>query len=177
MPQKPSPEFKVSVVLEKQEKTVKSWTSYQWELAAILSDSEGPDSPQGPIAIRESRQLSQYLWKGLRIRLHVDAAEGYWYNLLSDVPFAFVVCEVDAVDEDEVPVPHLVTVSQDEAGAHLETDSLVLSGPLPADIRDATEEFVVNNFVPQTKKKRKRRNWYAESLRNQPPPNESPKQP
>ncbi len=165
------PEYKVAIVLEKQEKTVNSWSSYQWELAAVLSDEDGPDSLQGPIVIRESQKLSQYLWKGLKIRLFVDASEGYWYNLLSDVPFAFVVCEADSVDDD-VPVPLLVTVSQDEAGAHLETDSLVLSGPLPADIRDQTEQFVVNNYVPQVKKKRKRRNWYKESLRNQPPQNQ-----
>ncbi len=164
-------EFKVSIVLERQEKTVKSWTTYQWELAAVISDKDGPDSMEGPIAIRESRERSQYLWKGLKIRLYVDAAEGYWYNLLSDVPYAFVVLEHDAVDEDEVPIPLLVTVSQDEAGAHLETDSLVLSSPLPSDIRDQTEAFIVNHYVPQTKKKRKRRNWYKESLRNQPPAN------
>ena len=161
-------EFKVSIVLEQQEKKVNDWVSQQWELMAILSDQEGPDSLQGPIILRQSSQHIQHLWKGLVIRLHVDAAEGYWYNLLSDIPFAFVVCELDAVDDQEVPVPHLVTVSQDEAGAHLETDSLVLSGPLPVDIREATEQFVVNNYIPQTKKKRKRRDWFAESLRNQP---------
>lgn len=160
------PEFKVSVVIERQEKTVNSWTAYQWELAAILSDSEGPETLQGPITIKASRTTSQYMWKGLKIRLYVDAAEGYWYNLLSDVPYAFVVCQTDATDDEEVPIPLLVTVSQDEAGAHLETDSIVLSGPLPVDIRDSTEEFVVNNYVPQTKKKRKRRDWYKESEEN-----------
>lgn len=159
-------EFTVSIVLEKQEKIVKSWTSIQWELAAILPDKDGPNSLTGPITIRESRKKSQYLWKGLTIKLFIDAAEGYWYNLLADVPYAFVVCEVDSIDEEEVPVPILITASQDEAGAHLETDSLVLSGPLPAEIRDETEKFVVNNFVPQTRKKRKRRDWYKESLRN-----------
>ncbi len=167
MPHSEIPEFIVSIILEKQEKTIKSWSSIQWELAAILPDNDGPNSLTGPITLRESRQVSQYMWKGLKIRLFVDAAEGYWYNLLSDVPYAFVVCEVDSIDDEEVPVPILITVSQDEAGAHLETDSLVLSGPLPAELRDETERFVVNNFVPQTKRKRKRRDWYKESLRNQ----------
>lgn len=170
MGQSEIPEFKVAVVLEKQEKRVKSWISYEWEVAAILSDKEGPDFLEGPITIRESAQTSQYLWKGLKIKLYVDAAEGYWYNLLSDVPYAFIVCELDTVDDDAIPIPHLVTISQDEAGAHLETDSLVMSGPLPADIRDSAEQFVVNNYIPQVKKKRKRRDWYKESLRNQPPP-------
>ena len=156
--------FKLSVVLECQEKIVKGWHSTQWELVAVLSDPDGPNSLEGPIEIRKSDIVSQYLWKGLRMKLFVDATEGYWYNLLSEVPYAFIVCAQD-VDDDAVPVPILVTASQDEAGAHLETDSLVLSAPLPADVRDKTEEFVVNNYVPQVKKKRKRRNWHQESIR------------
>ena len=59
MVQSEMPEFKVAVVLEKQEKRVKSWISYEWEVAAILSDQEGPDSLEGPITIRESTQTSQ----------------------------------------------------------------------------------------------------------------------
>lgn len=158
--------FTISVVMECQEKVFNQWQVKQWELAAILSDPDGPTSLEGPILIRKSSSLSQYLWKGLRLRLFLDAAEGYWYNLLSEEPYAFVVCETDEYDEDSVPIPYLITASQDEAGAHLETDSLVLSGPLPVDIRDSTEKFVVNNYVPQVKKKRKRKNWYKDSIRN-----------
>jgi len=169
MPLRNVPEYQVSIVLEKQEKTINTWTSFQWELVAVLSDPGESSKMEGPITLRESQKNAQYMWKGLKIKLFVDAAEGYWYNLLSDVPYAFVVCETDSVDDQAVPVPILVTVSQDEAGAHLETDSLVLSGRLPADIRDATEKFVVNNFVPQARKKRKRRDWYEESLRKTPP--------
>ncbi len=165
---KTPPSFTVSVVMESHDKVVNRWSTRQWELSALLSDSNGPKSLEGPILIRKDRSKAQYLWKGLRLRLYLDAAEGYWYNLLSDEPYAFVICEIDEVDEDAVPMPYLVTASQDEAGAHLETDCLVLSGPMPADIREKIEQFVVNNYVPQVKKKRKRINWFHDAVRNKP---------
>ena len=160
-------QFTISVVLQRQTKIVNRWESVQWDVAAVISDPDGPKNLQGPVPIKESSKLSQYLWKGLRMKLYKDACEGYWYNLMSENPYAFIVCEQD-VDENEPPIPMLITASQDEAGAHLETDALVLSAPLPPDIRDGTERFVVNNYVPQVKKKRKRRNWVEESIRMNP---------
>lgn len=150
-------------MIERQTKSSGRWSVTQWELAAVLSDPQGPRSLQGPIPLGNSALNTQYMWKGLNIELYVDSAEGYWYNLLSDTPYAFVLCEYDTEDEDSIPVPVLVTVSQDEAGGHLEADNLVLSGTLPANIRDEVEKFVVENYVPETRKKRKRRDWFEES--------------
>ena len=160
--------FTVSIVLECHDKVVRGWPIRQWELAAILSDDSLDNTLEGPITIRTSDTVSQFMWKGLQIKLFVDAAEGYWYNLLSEVPFGFVVCDYDEEDDEAIPLPFLITASQDEAGAHLETDNLVLSGPLPANIRDQIEVFVVNNYVPEIKKKRKRRDWYQESIETKP---------
>ncbi len=161
------PQYAMSIVMQRATKIFNGWETIQWELAAVLSDPDGPKSLQGPITLRESDDHAQYMWKGLQLKLYVDACEGYWFNLMSETPFAFVICEQD-LDENEPPLPLLISVSQDEAGAHLETDSLVLSGPLPPDIRDRTEEFVVNHYVPEAKKKRKRRNWSEESERQAP---------
>ena len=158
--------FKVSVILQRELKNLNSWSVQQWDLATILSDFNGPDSLEGPIQIQESKSKSLFLWKGLNIRLFLDAAEGYWYNLLSDVPYGFLVCDPDTTDDTEPPVPMLITISQDEAGAHMETDNLVLSAPLPSDIVANAEKFVVSHYVPQEKKKRKRRNWTEETIRN-----------
>ena len=159
-------QFKVSVVLESQQKSMGRWSVLQWDLAGVLSDPKGPDRLEGPIMLRESDSGSQYMWKGLHLSLFADSSEGYWYNLLSETPYAFVLFEYDTEDEQEVPVPILVTANQDEAGGHLEADNLVLSGPLPVDIRDAVEKFVVENYVPEKRRKRKRRDWFKEA--NQP---------
>ena len=161
--------FNLTIVVECQRKTVGRWPSIQWNLTTILFDPDGPDSLEGPILISEADSLKQYMWKGLKLRLYLDAAEGYWYNFLSEIPYAFVIFETDDVEEDSIPVPFIVTASQDEAGAHLETDYLVLSAPFPTDVRNKIEEFIVNNYVPQTKKKRKRRDWFKEA--SQPRPN------
>ena len=158
--------FNLSIVIERQDKIFNGWPTTQWNLTTILSDPDGPASLEGPFPIHESDSVSQYMWKGLQLRLYLDAAEGYWYNFLSEIPYAFVIFEMDAVDDDTVPIPILITASQDEAGAHLETDYLVLSAAFPTDVRDKIEEFIINNYIPQTKKKRKRKNWFEEA--NQP---------
>ncbi len=159
-------QFKVSVVLESRLKTVGKWSVLQWDLLQVLSDPKGPDFLEGPLTLRESESGSQIMWKGLRLKLFADSAEGYWYNLLSDTPYAFVLCEYDTEGEqDDPPVPILITANQDEAGGHLEADNLVLSGPLPVDIRDAVERFVVHNYVPEKRRKRKRRDWFKEANR------------
>ncbi len=156
-------QFTVSVVIERQVKTVGRWSVNQWELTGILSAPEGPDRMEGPVELRQTKNHSQYMWQGLKIKLFADASEGYWYNLLSETPYAFVLFEHDSEDDEDIPSPILVTVNQDEASGHLEADNLVLSSPLPTDIRDEVEKFVVDNYVPETRKKRKRRNWFQES--------------
>ncbi len=161
--------FNLTIVIECQTKIVRGWSVIGWELTTILYDPDGPDTLEGPILIRNTDNVTQYMWKGLQLRLYLDAAEGYWYNFLSEIPYAFVIFETDINDDESIPIPILVTASQDEAGAHLETDSLVLSAAFPTAVRDKVEEFVVNNYTPRAKKKRKRRNWFEEA--NRPRPN------
>ncbi len=156
--------FKVSVVLEGRQRTVGKWSAMQWDMLQVLSDLNGPDEIEGPIKLHESSTMAQYMWKGLKINLYADSSEGYWYNLLSEIPYAFVLCEHDTEDDQGIPHPILVTVNQDEANGHLEADNLVVSGPLPTDIRDSVEHFVIENYVPEQRKKRKRRDWFKESI-------------
>ena len=163
--------FRLSIIIECQHKIFNGWPTTQWNLLSILSDEDGPESLEGPIELRSAKDNAQFMWKGLQLPLYLDAAEGYWYNFLSEVPYAFVIFEMDSVDDDEVPFPILITASQDEAGAHLETDYLVLSAPFPTDVRDKIEEFIVNNYEPRTKKKRKRKNWFEEANQSRIKPN------
>ena len=61
--------------------------------------------------------------------------------------------------------PFYVTANQDEAVGHLETDDIVLSIPMPEEIRELLEHYVVNHYRPVEKKKRKRRDWLQDSIR------------
>ena len=46
----------------------------------------------------------------------------------------------------------------------MESDDLVLSIAMPADIRELVERYVTTHYAPKEKKKRKRRDWVEESL-------------
>ena len=68
-------------------------------------------------------------------------------------------------DEGDVePVPGgRDRASQDEANAHLESDDPVYSVPMPEKIVEWVERYVVENYEPEARKKRKRRDWAKES--------------
>jgi hypothetical protein len=45
----------------------------------------------------------------------------------------------------------------------METDDRVYSVPMPEQVHQQVERFVVENYVPEQKKKRKRQQWAEES--------------
>jgi hypothetical protein len=61
--------------------------------------------------------------------------------------------------EDGGMQPLIVTADGLEAAASTEGDDKVFRAPIPPDIYRRLEEFVVENYVPRERKKRKRRNW------------------
>ena len=148
------------------------WEQAQWEVIDIVTRPPTGAAQAGSMRVHEDRECARYLWTGLSLTLHRDAAEAYWYNLMSGEPRLFVVCFGD--DEDEALAeagglePMLVTASQDEATAHLESDDEVYSIGMPDELRDWIEHFVVENYVPEQRKKRKRRNWAEEAGAAQP---------
>ena len=146
--------------------TMGQWTSPQWEaLAVVAGEGMLADAVAWTLVDEAADGTARYLWSGLRIALHKDACESYWYNLLSERPYLFVVCfqDEEAGTAVEELMPVLVTAGQDEANAHLESDDLVFSAPMPETIHRWLEAFVVHNYVPERKKKRKRRDWVQES--------------
>ena len=55
--------------------------------------------------------------------------------------------------------PFRVTADHDSATVCLESDDQVFAVPIPPEIYQYLERFVVAHFVPQERKKRKRKNW------------------
>ena len=104
------------------------------------------------------------MWSGLKLSLYKDAGESYWYNLMSETPYLYVICNIDEGDDgDESLIPVLVTADQQEATGHMEIDDRVYSVPMPEQVHQWVERFVLENYVPQQKKKRKRQQWAKES--------------
>jgi len=165
--------FPVSVLVERRMATVGRWSEPQWEAIAVVAGEDVSDE-FGRTRVHHDDTRDQYLWTGLRVELFKDGCESYWYNLMSDNPRLFVICfEDDEEGEDNMELrPVLVTANQDEANSHMETDNPVYSVPMPDKVLQWVERFVVNNYVPQMKRKRKRTDWvddteYAKREREQ----------
>lgn len=143
----------VSVILGKGESRVGAWSQVSsWIQAVLPAGVSG-----GPVRGRPLREgVPQTLWTGLRIDLHADATESYWHNLMGEHPSVFVICRGDPAE------PALVTVSADEADAHLEGDDSVLCAPLGRELYLWLERYVVGHYQPGERKKRKRKNWSEE---------------
>ncbi len=152
-------EFSISVVLQKTRKQVKQWVSWNWSIAGIVANDPAVSKAWGTV-LEENDNQTRYLYRGMRLELHKDGCEGYWYNLTSEKASLFLVCDME---DETMAQPMLITANQDEAMAHMESDELVLSVPIPPEIYRHIEAFVVANYLPAAKKKRKRRDWAGES--------------
>ena len=150
----------VSVVLQRTIDTSKRWVLPNWTAFAVITGEHIRQDEQ-KMLIHEDGMISRYFWGGLIVHLYKDGSEGYWYNLLSDTPFLFVVCEGEQGEKEVEPA--FVTANQDEATGYMESDRLVLSLPMPVEIRDILERYVITHYIPQEKKKRKRRDWAEDS--------------
>jgi len=152
----------LAVVLERTIDRSKRWVVPNWSVYAVVS-GENLEHQRQQIQIEEESGSQFFFYGGLSLELFKDGGEGYWYNLLSSDPYLFIACEGEpGAMEIE---PFYVTANQDEAVGHLETDDIVLSIPMPEEIRDLLERYVVNHYQPVEKKKRKRRDWLKDSIR------------
>ena len=157
----------VSVVLERRIARVGPWSQVQWEAVAAVAGEKVVGERGAATLVHEDDDCRRYLWPGLTVELYPDGCESYWYNLLSERPSLFVVCferDEEGADEDEVElIPAIVTASQDEANAHLESDDPVYSVPMPDKVVEWVERYVVENYEPEVKKKRRRESWAPHS--------------
>jgi hypothetical protein len=62
-------------------------------------------------------------------------------------------------EENDTPVPFLVSMSFDEAHAYLESDEEVYDVDIPPELYCWTEAFLLCHYAPEKRVKRKRQNW------------------
>ncbi len=161
-----SERFPVSVLTAYRETKHRLWDAGEWNVIGVVAAQRSVVGTVGPTLVREEPGEKQYLWSGCYVELFRDAADGYYQNLVSENPKAFVVCQQD---EGQSLEPCLVTVSYDEAVAHMEVDEDVFSVPLPPELYRFVEHFVLAHYVPERPKKRKREDW-----KNQPSTDHGP---
>ena len=153
-----APAFNVGVLLERQLKTLKSgFQTPVWSVAELLLRPEGEVGVRQSTEIENRSERKQVLWTGFALEFHRDGGESYWHTLVGEQQEIFVVCQDD--EEDEL-APILITADYDEAMAYHEADDTVLSAPMPQVIYQTLERFVLENYAPEQKKRRKRKQWH-----------------
>lgn len=132
------------------------WIDGRWAVTGVVAGKQSDNAGIRCQLIHSSDETQQYLWTGLVIELHADDAESYYCNLMSDHPGVFVVCNEEA---GEALRPAIATLSYGEAASYMETDQRVERVAMPAELYRRLEQYVLANYVPEKRKKRKRDDW------------------
>ena len=148
--------YPVAVLVEHQVVHDNRWIDGRWVVTGVVASKQPAEKGMQRKLIRSDDETQQYLWTGLSVELHKDDAESFYCNLMSDNPSVFVICDEE---QDEPLQPSIVTLSYSEATTYMETDQRVERVEMPAELYRWLEQYVLANYVPEKKKKRKRTDW------------------
>lgn len=161
-----APAFSIGVMLESRWTTLSSGFPHKvWGLAEVVLRAEGDSGGREKTTVVESDDVNRYFWTGFELNFYRDGGESYWHALVGQQQQIYVVCQDD--EEDEM-APLLVTADYDEAMAYQEADDTVLSAAMPAEIYQVLERFVLENYAPEQKKRRKRKQWHSQEQTDEP---------
>lgn len=149
--------------MERREVQQGRWSLPKWEAVGVLAGEHTSRGSAEKTLIRADAGHEQYLWGDFTIELFKDGAENYWYNLVGQTPLLYIICRQDPESEEDL-VPIMVTADCGEADMHAEADDEVFSVAMPPQVYQWLEQYVLKNYVPRERKKRKRKNWVEESV-------------
>jgi len=124
------------------------WTSEIWVPVAVI-ERAGPRD-QGPILLERNAAGEQWLHLGFEVELNRTEAEGYYLNLTTDQPVAFVEWELTESGAD----PRWVTVSYHEAARRLDGGAQVEAVPMPSEWLPWVAAFTQQHLQVPEKKRR-----------------------
>ena len=149
--------FPVSIIVGFQSTCDNRWKNGYWKVTGLVAGGSAEGAGVHRQSLHAASEGTQYLWTGLSVELHKDDAESYYFNIISDTPRVFVICNQQ---ENAEPLkPFIATLSYDEAASYMEADEVVESVAMPAELYRWVERYVLENYLPEKKKKRKRDNW------------------
>ena len=143
-----SEQLEVAVVMARVT-TANRWVSERWEARAVMPDAGLGDEARVLIEFERERQV---LHPGFPIELRRDEAQGYYLNISSPAPSAFVMWRM----QEDQAVPVLVTASYEEAARWLDSGENVDAVSLPAEFLPRLIQFVSEHYRPERKRGRKR---------------------
>jgi len=155
--------FPVAVIVERKRVTSR-WISERWDPVAVETDIAG--SPATTAAECTDPAGSTWRFRGFAIELHRSEGEGYYLNVTSDAPKAFV--QWRPAEEGAMPpvVPHAVSASYNEAARWLDGGESVEAVPLPGAIAEAVASFVAEHYRPEPRRKLRRNDPFANDDRS-----------
>lgn len=123
------------------------WAAVRWEARGII-----PGEGESRRVLVDSTRERQILFGGHAIELRRDEAQGYYLNVTSPGPSAFVMWRMHG----EEATPILVTASYDEAARWLDAGEQVDPVPLPAEYLPIIAQFAAQHYKPEIKSGRRR---------------------
>lgn len=151
--------FPVAVIFQRTA-IVNRWISEKWEPVAVVPPVVAPPNDvvakATPVRISDEPERTQWRFDDQAFELHPAEAEGYYLNLASPDPKAFVMWRMAEESGDPPCFPVVVTVSYNEAARMLDGGERVDAVPLPPGIRAWMEPFVAEHYKPEPRKKVRR---------------------
>jgi len=133
------------------------WADSRWQLSRIELVDGDPDAADESAVERidAAGALERWRYSGQVTEMHPTESEGYWLNLNSPDPRAFVMWRTR--DDGAPPVyPVVVTLSYNQAARMMDGGEQVDSVPLDPPIRAMLEPYVVEHYKPEVRRKNKR---------------------
>jgi hypothetical protein len=124
------------------------WTSAIWVPIAVI-ERQGA-SGEGPILLERNEAGEQWLHLGFEVELNRTEAEGYYLNLTTDQPVAFVEWELTEMGA----APRWVTLSYHEAARRLDGGAEVEAVPMPGEWLPWLAAFTQQHLKAPEKKRR-----------------------
>ena len=145
----------VAVLMEKQPST-HPWADFRYEALGVVVAEESEKSVK---KVFQEGEVERFLVSGLRIRLFVDECESYYHNMMSPRPGCYIVAN-QPDNSAEMPLPYLVSLSFDEANSYLQGDEQVYAVPIPRELYQWVEAYLLTHYVAEKKTKRRLKNWH-----------------
>lgn len=141
------------------------WVDAKWQPSRVIAVEGAPDAADESAVERvdAAGALERWRFPAQVVELHPTEGEGYWLNLNSPDPRTFVMWrmrEDPAIAPAAYPV--VVTLSYHQAARMTDGGEQVDSVPIDPRLRAVLEPYTALHYTPETRRKRKRNDPFAE---------------
>ena len=156
---------RISVAVEFEKVAVHSrWADSRWQLAHVAMVHGDPAAADEHAVERldDAGALERWRFTGQVTEMHPTEGEGYWLNLNSPDPRAFVMWRTRDDDTSPPVYPVVVTLSYNQAARMMDGGEQVDSVALDPRIRALLEPYTAEHYKPEVRKKHKRNDPFAQ---------------